>query len=472
MAVEGFLQLVALGDLELIKICVDSLGVNAHDAEGVTGLMTASSAGRLGVVRWLLSAGADANMQDDDCRTAYHCAAACGRAEILELLAPKTLPTLQNGRDADGRCPVHLAVVHNHFQAVCTLASNKLVDLNACDEFGGAPIHAAAALGHLRILRFLFTHPRVDACTLEDDGTSAAHLAAAYGRMATLQFLANSREFDLNAKTNDGATPLHLACIKGDLDVVRFLFPKTTHGVDCDGDTELHLAVRHLRVTRFLLAEGQHDVTAVTNDGSTPLHRAVGLEHSDLGVVKALIDAKAPLQAKDRMGSTPIHAACHRGSVDLVKLLLASKGDVQDVDHDGFTTVHTAAQNGHLQLLKFLVQDRKCVVDVVSNKGSTPLMCALRFTRSKVVKWLVQHGRADVLKPSGFGTAVDVARRFEHLGPRARALSQWLTRPCGRDGCLQRGSKKCAGCVTVRYCSEECQREHWASHKNFCVLSL
>lgn len=35
MAVEGFLQLVALGDLELIKICVDSLGVNAHDAEGV-----------------------------------------------------------------------------------------------------------------------------------------------------------------------------------------------------------------------------------------------------------------------------------------------------------------------------------------------------------------------------------------------------------------------------------------------------
>lgn len=484
MAIEGYLRLTALGDVQLIKICVDSLGINAHDAEGVTGLMIASSAGLLEVVRWFLQSGANANLQDGDGRTAFHVAAACGRSDILTELAPHTLPSLQNSKDVDGRSPVHLAVVHNRYSAVRTLAANPLVDLNCCDEFGGAPIHAAAALGHSRILRFLFTHPLVDARATEEDGTNAVHLAAAYGRMATLQFLHLSGAFDLNAKTHAGATALHLACIRGDLDVVRYLYPKTTHGVDCDGDTELHLAVRHVAVTRFLLNQATQDVAAVTNDGSTPLHRAVGLElsHSPsqspsrvrghFDVVKALVQAKAPLHAKDNMGSTPVHAACHRGNVDVVKFLLAHKGDIQSTDKDGFTALHAAAQNGHLPLVKFLVKELGCEVDTVSPKGSTPLMCALRFTQCKVVKWLVQHGKADVRKQSEFGTPVDVARRFERLEPQARVLSEWLARPCGREGCLQRGSKKCGGCVSVRYCSVECQREHWSTHEGECVLSL
>ena len=41
---------------------------------------------------------------------------------------------------------------------------------------------------------------------------------------------------------------------------------------------------------------------------------------------------------------------------------------------------------------------------------------------------------------------------------------------CDRPGCDSRDGKslKCGGCLSVRYCSTECQRLHWTTHKNEC----
>lgn len=471
-AIESFLRLAASGDVESVKAACKAVGVDAHDNDGVTGLMTAAAAGKPDVVAWFIQAGADADAQDVHGCTAFHVAAAQGRAKILKLLAPKTSARLQNSPDIDGRLPLHLAVIKNHFRAVRALAANPVVDLNCRDKLSGSPLHVAAALGYARIFRLLFYNPMVNVHATEDDGTNVVHLAAAYGRMATLQFLVESGQFDLDAKSHEGATALHLACIKGDLDIARFLFARTTHSTDSDGDTELHLAVRSLAVTRFLLAAGRHDVGALTNDGSTPLHRAVSVEPSHVGVVKALVKAKAPLHVKDDTGATALQAACHRGNVDVVRFLIDSKSNVNDVDADGFTPLHAAAQNGHLHLVEFLVQSVKVAVDVRSTKGSTPLICALRFAHTKVVKWLVKFGQANVRLHSNFGAPVEVARRFAYLGPHAAALSEWLSRPCARTGCLRRGSKKCGGCFKARYCSTECQRQHWEAHKEHCVLTL
>jgi hypothetical protein len=40
---------------------------------------------------------------------------------------------------------------------------------------------------------------------------------------------------------------------------------------------------------------------------------------------------------------------------------------------------------------------------------------------------------------------------------------------CTNPSCTNEGKKKCGRCNTVRYCSRECQVEHWKSeHKSLC----
>ena len=55
---------------------------------GQTALMLAVSHGRLDMVRMLINAGADVNIQDEDGSTALMCAAEHGHLAIVKYLAP------------------------------------------------------------------------------------------------------------------------------------------------------------------------------------------------------------------------------------------------------------------------------------------------------------------------------------------------------------------------------------------------
>lgn len=39
---------------------------------------------------------------------------------------------------------------------------------------------------------------------------------------------------------------------------------------------------------------------------------------------------------------------------------------------------------------------------------------------------------------------------------------------CGAAPVPGRKLRKCGGCMMVRYCSTDCQRDHWAAHKEAC----
>jgi len=43
-----------------------------------------------------------------------------------------------------------------------------------------------------------------------------------------------------------------------------------------------------------------------------------------------------------------------------------------------------------------------------------------------------------------------------------------MTDKCGHDGCEQRGKSLCAACAEVTYCSKDCQKAAWPTHKLVC----
>ena len=85
-----------------------------------------------------------------------------------------------------------------------------------------------------------------------------------------------------------------------------------------------------------------------------------------------------------------------------------------------------------------------------------------------------------------WATAIEGARQAQWTSPASQQQQQaaqlaieaaLATRPCANllctnvRGCSEgrlRG-RRCSGCGVVRYCSQECQLQHWAQHGSMCA---
>ncbi|KAM9743329.1 KN motif and ankyrin repeat domain-containing protein 1a isoform 2-T3 [Menidia menidia] len=90
-------------DMNIVEELFSKGDVNARASQaGQTGLMLAVSHGRMDMVRALLAAGADVNLQDDEGSTALMCASEHGHAAIVQLLlaTPGCDATLSDGDES------------------------------------------------------------------------------------------------------------------------------------------------------------------------------------------------------------------------------------------------------------------------------------------------------------------------------------------------------------------------------------
>ena len=77
--------------------------------------------------------------------------------------------------------------------------------------------------------------------------------------------------------------------------------------------------------------------------------------------VSRLLDNGADVNAKDKIGNTPLHYTAGWGHKDVAALLIAelliAKGaDVNDKNNDGDTPLHIAVKNGHMDVAELLRQ--------------------------------------------------------------------------------------------------------------------
>lgn len=112
-------------------------------------------------------------------------------------------------------------------------------------------------------------------------------------------------------------------------------------------------------------------VSAVADDGFTPLHLAVFFRNP--AAARLLVARGAPLEAvaDNPMRVRPLHSAAASGDTEVVRLLVEAGADVDATQEGGFTPLHAVAQNGDDEAVEILLEAGANPVPLTAD-GRTP----------------------------------------------------------------------------------------------------
>jgi len=157
--------------------------------------------------------------------------------------------------------------------------------------------------------------------------------------------------------------------------------------------------------------EGGVDVNALNKRGATPLHAAAA--KGKLAVAKLLISRGADLTLLHENEFTPLHLAADRGHVELIDLLVESGADVNAPGFSGFTPLHLASYNNREDAVLRLIA-AGAEVNANAENGTTPLILAVTKGNEKVAKLLLNNNADLNLHKKGKATTLHAAVHLGH----------------------------------------------------------
>jgi uncharacterized protein len=182
--------------------------------------------------------------------------------------------------------------------------------------------------GHSPVLIAQYHHqPEIVAVLLAAGPELDIFDASSVGATARVAAILDRDPSLLNAYSGDGFFPLALAAFFGHPDTVRLL---VTRGADVAQVARNPMKIQALH-------------SAVTGSFDS---------------VKALVEAGAPVNAKQDKGWTPLHEAVNRGDVEMTRYLLAHGADPKLQNDEGKSSIGLAADKGNADVLKLLKERR------------------------------------------------------------------------------------------------------------------
>lgn len=366
---------------------------NAADEHRVTPLALACINGSAPMVKLLLEAGADPNLASSVGETPLMVAAHTGNADAVTLLLARGAD-VKAAESTAGQTALMRAVVQAHLPIVRLLIAGG-ADVNARSTSRFTALLFAAQQGNVDIARALFD-AGADANDAAPDGiagdtnslrTNKPGTEAAALLVAIDSEHAAMAEFLLDHKANPnhngaGRTALHSAVQRQMPGVVKALL---AHGADPNarltrampflsrlilqahglevvttGATPFWLAASYGDVPIMkLLVEGGADPKLVTNDKTTALMVAAGVDFTE---------------GQDKYGrrwftldTTPLQER----AMAAVQYCLDLGLDINAANDDGQTALHGAVYFGGTRMVPFMVE-RGARVNVVNKQGQTP----------------------------------------------------------------------------------------------------
>jgi len=218
-------------------------------------------------------------------------------------------------------------------------------------------IHEACREGQAaRVDALLAANPKL-ANLRDPDDRLPLHWAVSYNSLSIVQTLVQMKSFDPDATDGSGWTPLMMACSRKDAEqIVDLLLSKDAdvNAKNNNGQTALHFCASkiNLDIARILLAQNPPASARIKDRrGQLPLHRAAAV--GSVPMMKALLDAKSPLDATDLDGMTALHHAMSEGHGDAALLLLTRGADFSKKDKDDHIPLDLAPD---AKTRKFIVQ--------------------------------------------------------------------------------------------------------------------
>jgi ankyrin repeat protein len=157
-------------------------------------------------------------------------------------------------------------------------------------------------------------------------------------------------------------------------------------------------AVKHFQGDNGLPQTGQLDeqtkskLSIIKPYSNLSLSEAVRI--NDIIKVKALLAAGADVNARDKLGETPLHVAAVRGYQETSSPLIANGADINARNEDGVTPLHASALAGHKETIALLIT-KGADVNARNADGLTPLHAAALAGHTETVELLITKG-ADV----------------------------------------------------------------------------
>lgn len=233
--------------------------------------------------------------------------------------------------------------------------------------------------GRVDVMRALIQHGVDVDDASRKTGFTPLHVGASSNQVGAIGTLVEAGAgIDGSARSREWEPPLHAATRSGNSEVVVGLL---RHGadvnkLDCEGLSALHVAASKngsASIVEALLAAGANFSLRGGKKDTTALGLAV--EAGNKGVVEALIQHKASLNAADESGRTPLHVAASYNAVAVTELLLAAGASVDVRDDEGERPLHVASAGGCSEIITALMKHGagSCAF---SAKGKAPLHLA------------------------------------------------------------------------------------------------
>ncbi|KAL1868907.1 hypothetical protein Daus18300_005743 [Diaporthe australafricana] len=399
----------------------------------------------LGLLKALLTNGADINATEDLNYTPLMSAATLGHIESVKVLLAQTDPKADlevvSSREP-GRTALHLAL-RDGYPEIVKLLIEAGADIDHQQSDGTPPVGQLLASDKLHparedLLEFMLKRkPNLDLA--DNEGNTVLHKIRSDTPLSVVVRLVVEGA-PVNTFNELGFNPLACAVKCGNTDVARYL--TTVKGVQSDVyhpgfGSILHIAAAHStmevvrqlirtgaehslvnaefgesvlystigkedkkelrKIIRYLVEEVGVDVNALGGGWGSPLLRTVA-EAKGTHLMKYLLSHGARTNQVDSLGRTAAHwAVINQRRMDL-ETLVESGADISATDNFGRSPLHFAASKEDVNLLRYILgklPDGAANENATDVDGWTPLMWAVKSGLSSMAFALIDEYEAD-----------------------------------------------------------------------------
>lgn len=201
------------GDIQLIQFLLSKgAEVDVENFDGNTPLAMAVKGHQLKAIRELVSGGASLEKSTTLGSTAIHHAASMGFIDCMLLLKELGANTIFENNEAGSL--LHWAAHSGSIPCVGAVLYDLNIPVNVLDKHGGTALMVAIHTLQLEVAAFLLEHGADPNLAIPEDGTTALHVAVEFGSAEAVKLLCNCGA-DPQVKNSAGETPLSLAKTAG-----------------------------------------------------------------------------------------------------------------------------------------------------------------------------------------------------------------------------------------------------------------